>query len=72
MGSPELKKEKKLLSKVFLENNAALRQDLFKDPLIKHLWSKIFITEGHSIITDYIRFVRTKKSDGDIHADRII
>ena len=40
--------------------------------MIKHLWSKIFIAEGHSIITDYIRFVRTHKSEGDIHADKFI
>ena len=40
--------------------------------MIKHLWSKIFIAEGHNIVTDYIRFVRTHKSDGDIHADKFI
>ena len=28
--------------------------------------------ENHKIVTDYIRFVRAYKADGDIHADRLI
>ena len=28
--------------------------------------------ENHKTVTDYIRFVRTYKADGDIHADRLI
>ena len=28
--------------------------------------------DNHKIVTDYIRFVRTYKADGDIHADRLI
>ena len=28
--------------------------------------------DNHRIVTEYIRFVRTYKADGDIHADRLI
>ena len=72
IGGPENKKDKELFSGVFKENNARLRQNLFKEPLIKYLWSKIYIVENHKIVTEYIRFVRTYKADGDIHADRLI
>ena len=72
IGGSEYKKDKALLSRVFQENNAGLRQELFKESLIKYLWSKIYIVDNPSIVTDHIRFIRTYKADGDIHADRLI
>ena len=72
IGGPENELDKELFSRVFRENNASLRQNLFNESLIKYLWSKIYIVDNPSIVTDYIRFVRTYKDDGDIHADRLI
>ena len=72
IGGPEKEKDRVLYLRVFQENNAGLRQNLFQEPLIKHLWSKIYIVDNPRIVTDYVRFVRTYKADGDIHADRLI
>ena len=49
------------LAQVFRENNQKLRQQFFQEPLIKYLWTKIFIVEGENIVIDHMRRVRSSE-----------
>lgn len=53
------------LAQVFRENNQRLRQQFFGEPLVKHLWSNIFIEEGSEIIMDHMRRVRSSEEQGE-------
>ena len=53
------------LAQVFRENNKRLRQEFFSEPLIKHLWSKIFIVEGSDIVIDHMRRIRSAEEQGE-------
>ena len=43
---------------IFKENNSALRGKFFREPLIQHLWSKLFIIECGEVCKQYLRKVR--------------
>ena len=45
------RKQRALLVQVFQENNSKLRTDLFSDPLVKFLWSKVWIVESPETVT---------------------
>ena len=52
-------------AQVFRENNLSLRQKFFSDPLVKYLWSKIFIVECPDICIDHLRRIRSHSEQGE-------
>ena len=54
----EFREQSKLFQNIFRENNSALRDKFFRDPLIQHLWSKLFIIECEEVCKQYLRKVR--------------
>ena len=62
---PELDQtvDRTLFSKVFRENNYMLRRSFFSDPLIKHMWSKIFIKESPEVCIAHLRRIRSKSGE---------
>ena len=59
------------LAQVFRENNQELRQKFFKEPLIKHLWSKIFIKECSETCVAHLRRIRSDSKNGETKYNRI-
>ena len=72
LGASGIQYETQFLFKVFDETSLKQRHYFFRDPLVQHLWQKFFIQHSPGIVTDYIRFVRTTKVDGDYHANRLL
>ena len=66
------KEARGLLVQVFHENNSKLRTQLFSDPLIKFLWSEIFVVRAPDTLVNYLRFVKSTKEHGDIQIDRFV
>ena len=54
------KVDRVLFTSAFRENNNKMRYKFFSDPLIKHLWSKIFIKDNPEIIVAHLRRVRSQ------------
>ena len=50
---------------VFRENNNEVRIKFFSEPLIKYLWSKIFIEDKPDIVVDHLRRLRGHKLIGE-------
>ena len=51
--------ENKLFSRIFKENSDATRKQFFGDPLVKHLWGKIFVIEFAEEYKSCLRKVRS-------------
>ena len=60
------------LVKVFRENNNASRSNFFSDPLIKHLWTRVFIEENPEVLVRYLRRVRSQDNMGEAKYSRYI
>ena len=56
---------------IFRDNNEPLRSKFFREPLVKHLWGKIFVTECEEIIESYLRSVRSQEGQGGIKFMRL-
>ena len=54
----EFKEASKLFHSIFKENNSTLRDKFFREPLIQHLWSKLFIIECGEVCKQYLRKIR--------------
>ena len=61
-----------LFAQVFRENNNNVRTKFFSDPLIKHLWSKIFIATNPEISVSHLRRLRSQEKDGEAKYDRLM
>ena len=61
-----------LFAQVFRENNNNVRTKFFSDPLIKHLWSQIFITTNPEITVAHLRRLRSQEKDGEAKYDRLM
>ena len=59
-----------LLAQVFRENNNSTRTQFFSDPLIKHLWSKIFVEKSPEILVAYLRRLRSQDNMGEAKFSR--
>ena len=57
---------------VFKENNVSLRNKLFSDPLVKYLWSKIFIKETPETCIAHLRRIRSNPEQGEIKYERML
>ena len=70
INRPELAGMKKsVMIQVFKENNCKLRTAFFKEPLIKHLWGKVFVVKHHDIlITHLIRI----QNDSEMKYEEIV
>ena len=58
--------------KIFKENNFKLREKFFRDPLIKYLWSKVFISKHPEIIVNHLRRIRSQPENGELKYERLI
>ena len=65
-------KERNTLVQVFQENSRSLRSEFFADPLVKFLWSKIFILRSPETVTSHLRYIRSSRANGEIQADKFI
>ena len=59
------------LAQVFRENNLGLRHKFFEEPLVKYLWSKIFITECSEVCVAHLRRIRSYPDNGEFKFRRI-
>ena len=56
--------------RVFKENNSHLRQKLFSDPLVKYLWSRIFIEESAETSITYLKSIKSQTEQGTLKFER--
>ena len=61
-----------LFAQTFRENNSWVRFTFFSDPLIKHLWSKIFIEDNPEIVISHLRRLRSHENLGEAKQDRLV
>ena len=61
-----------IFAKIFRENSAATRRSFFSHPLIKYIWSHVFITEPTNICLKYLRKVRSQPEHGKGKVDRLV
>ena len=57
---------------MFRENNSATRKKLFSDPLIKYLWSDIFIEESPETVVTHLRRLHSHDVLGEAKYDRLM
>ena len=57
---------------VFKENSVQLRNKLFSDPLIKHLWSKIFIVDCPETCIAHLRRIRSSPEQGEDKYEKVL
>ena len=57
---------------VFKENSVKLRNKLFSDPLIKHLWSKVFIVEKPETCIAHLRRIRSSPEHGEVKYGKVL
>ena len=58
------------IAQVFRENNLELRLKFFGEPLIKYLWSKIFIDDCPDVSTSHLRRIRSNTENGEMKFNR--
>lgn len=61
----------KLIS-IFRENCAKKRLEFFREPLIQHLWSKVFMEANPDIINVHLRRIKSERADGDVAMAKLI
>ena len=54
------KSERKAMMLTFRDNNSSSRIKLFEYALIRFLWERCYIRECHTVIVNYIRFIRSQ------------
>merc|ERR1719273_981290 len=57
--------QRSLFASIFRENNYALREQFFNDPLLKYLWGKIFVVECPEICISHLRRIRSLPHYGE-------
>ena len=65
-------KKKHPLFQIFKENNAALRMEFFRDPLIKFLWKDLFIKKYEDILVNHLRRIRSHVEIGQTRYERFV
>ena len=65
LGDEEHKETRHFFAEVFRENNVAIRNKFYSDPLIKYLWEHIFLTECKDICINHIRRIRSQEEQGE-------
>ena len=68
------KVDRVLFAKTFRENNSWVRLSFFSDPLIKYLWSKIFIEDNPEIVISHLRRLKSADQigDGEARQERLL
>ena len=62
---PDLFQDERLkLVTIFRENSAKKRHNFFSDPLIKFLWTRVFIKANPLLIKTYLRKIKTDRNNG--------
>ena len=64
--------ERTLFVNVFRESIPEMRNEFFRQPLVKYLWQDIFIKEYGNEITSYFRLVRSNKDRGELKFIRMM
>ena len=57
---------------IFKENNAALRMEFFRDPLIRFLWKDFFIKNHENILINHLRRIRSHEEIGQTKYERFV
>ena len=61
-----------LFTQIFRDNNNTIRSNFFSDPLIKYLWTRIFIRKNPEICTGHLRQLRSQPKVGKARYDRLV
>ena len=71
---PNLSQEvdRNFFASAFRENNVQIRLKFFSDPLIKYLWSKIFIVESPETMVAHLRRIRSHEDLGEAKQERFL
>ena len=58
--------------KIFKENSIKLRDAFFSDPLIKYLWSEVFIKRAPEICITHLRRIRSVPHHGEARFNKLL
>ena len=50
---------------MFRDNNEQIRRKFFTDPLIKYVWSKIYIVQNPEVMVTHLRQLRSEGAQGE-------
>ena len=64
--------ERQFLVLIFRENNSSSRKRYFADPLIKYLWTHVFIKEAPDVCATYLRLVKSQPEHGTAKLDKFM
>ena len=65
LGEEEYRDTRHFFAEVFRENNVAIRNKFYSDPLIKHLWQHIFLAECPDTCISHLRRIRSQEEQGE-------
>ena len=65
LGEEEYRDTRHFFAEVFRENNVAIRNKFYSDPLIKHLWQHIFLVECPDTCISHLRRIRSQEEQGE-------
>lgn len=65
LGDEEFRDVRHFFAEVFRENNVAIRNKFYSDPLIKHMWEHIFLVECESMCINHLRRIRSQEEQGE-------
>ena len=57
---------------IFRENNYKLRSKFFSDPLIKFVWSNVFIKKHEDVLITHLRRIRSHPPNGETRYERFV
>ena len=59
-------------AQAFRENNIEIRNKLFTDPFIKHLWVNIFLETCPEVVVAHLRRIRSCSDQGELKYEKFI
>jgi len=65
LGDEECRDVRHFFAEVFRENNVAIRNKFYSDPLVKYLWQHIFLDECPEICVSHLRRIRSQEEQGE-------
>lgn len=65
LGDEEFTDTRHFFAEVFRENNVAIRNKFYSDPLVKYLWQHIFLEECKDICINHVRRIRSQEEQGE-------
>ena len=65
------KAKREQLVQTFRENSQKSRTFIFSEPLVKYLWSNVFIKNAPEIVVDHLRWIHSQPCHGAVKFDRV-